>query len=48
MKVRFKIKNERSNLKEFIKYFKNTEELNNYRYKLKLNNCFIFKETILK
>ena len=47
MKVKFKIKNEKDRLREFIKEFKNIEHLNNYRNTLIKTNCFIFKETYL-
>ena len=47
MKVKFKIKNEKDRLREFIKEFKDIEHLNNYRNTLIKTNCFIFKETYL-
>jgi hypothetical protein len=47
MKVKFKIKNEKDRLREFIKEFKSVEHLNNYRNTLIKTNCFIFKETYL-
>jgi len=47
MKVKFKIKNEKDRLREFIVEFKNIEHLNNYRNTLIKTNCFIFKETYL-
>jgi len=47
MKVRFKIKNEKCRLREFIKEFKSIEHLNKYRNCLLREKCFIFKETII-
>lgn len=47
MKVRFKIKNEKDRLREFVKEFKTEEHLNKYRKTLLDTNCFIFKETYL-
>jgi len=47
MKVRFKIKNEKDRLREFIKEFKTVEHLNKYRSTLLNEKCFIFKETII-
>ena len=47
MKVKFKIKNEKDRLREFVKEFKSIEHLNKYRETLIKTNCFIFKETYL-
>jgi hypothetical protein len=47
MKVRFKIKNEKSRLREFTKEFKTVQHLNKYRETLINEKCFIFKEVIL-
>ena len=45
--LKFKIKNEKSRLREFVKEFKSKEHLNKYRETLIKTNCFIFKETYL-
>ena len=47
MKVRFRIKNEKDRLREFIKEFKTVEHLNKYRNTLIKEKCFIFKESII-